>query len=265
MLVCWQVCEEGDRDLVLTCKKKGVTFGFYGKHSYVPSTITNFNKNSTCPEGQYKAGAICYRDCGIKGMVNCGTGACALSKGSCLEGILKISVDFLMGLGKFVSFIASHTTQDGNLTGVVNQVTALMKKVDEKFLQKAFEQVKTWIGNNQFKQLFVDLMVNFTTNYIQSKYAEFLNNSMIVEICNKVHGEVANQMQVATKPSLVFGGVDLSDVQGTIEECAKIDLSNGDATDELMCIKKALKTAAGADATGITSMAAAFMNPVCGI
>ena len=60
----------------------------------------------------------------------------------------------------------------------------------------------------------------------------------------------------------MFGGID---VQGTIEECSKVDFSNGDQTDEMMCLKKALMKAAGADATGITSMAAAFMNPVCNV
>ena len=171
----------------------------------------------------------------------------------------------MVGLGKFGTFIASHTQSDKNLTTVVATVTALLKKLDDSFIQKAFDQVKAWIGNSQFKELFVELMVNFTSNYISQKYSQFLNNSMIVDICSKVHGEINDQMQSQTKPTIMFGGVDLSDVQGTIDECAKVDLFNDNQTDEVMCIKKALKTAAGADATGLTSMAAAFMNPVCNV
>lgn len=260
---CWGTCTETETDIGAFCKSS--PFSLRPKGAYVPDTLTNFNSKVLCPEGMYKAGALCYRDCTLKQMVNCGIGACALTDKGCYEGVLKITVDFMVGLGKFVTFIASHTQSDSNLTTVVASVTALLKKVDEKFVQKAFDQVKAWIGNNQFKELFVELMVNFTNNYISQKYSQFLNNSMIVDICSKVHGEINNQMQSQTKPTIMFGGVDLSDVQGTIDECAKVDLFNDNQTDEMLCIKKALKTAAGADATGLTSMAAAFMNPVCNV
>ena len=64
-----------------------------------------------------------------------------------------------MGLGKLVTFIAAHTQTDTNLTQAINLANDLMKKVDEKFLQLAFKQVQAWIGNDQFKDFFVVLMI----------------------------------------------------------------------------------------------------------
>ena len=108
-------------------------------------------------------------------------------------------------------------------------------------------------------------MIKFATSFIREKFSHFLNETMIAKICTKVHDEAANQIINAPKLDLSLGGINLGDVQETIAECSNIDFFNDNPTDEIMCIKKALKTAAGADVTGITAMAAAFMNPVCDV
>lgn len=260
LLSCWEECASGYSNFGVICRKG---WRFYFKKSYLAKVLTNFNKEVACPEGMYKLGALCYRDCAQKQMFNCGMGACSLSKEGCYEGVLKITVDFVMGLGKFISFIAIKT--DGtNVTEAKTKLEEAIKRVDQKFLQKAFENVKKWIGDNKLKAFFVDMMIKYTTNIIRSKVSKFLNDTMIAKICNRVHDEVSNQMQAATEPNIFFG-IDVSKFEGVISECVKVDLFNNNPSDELMCVKKALETAAGLDVTGITAMAAAFMHPVCDI
>ena len=139
-----------------------------------------------------------------------------------------------------------------------------IKSVDDKFIQKAFKSVQSWIGDNKNKEYFVNMMINSTKNFIQDKYADLLNDNVITRICNKVHDEAAEQILNATKPNLVFG-IDMSHVQDIIQTCGQVDLTDENNTEELMCVKKVLNAAGGIDPTGLTTMAAAFMNPVCNL
>lgn len=261
MLSCWETCSSNGSDVLFGCKEPS---GFHFKKSYLPDILTNFNNRVLCPNGTYKAAALCYRDCGIQKLENCGFAACALSREGCYMGVLKMGVDFILGLGKLVLFIAAQTKNDVSLQKAVDILQAGIKKIDDAFLQKAFENLKIWIGDSAVKEFMVNLMINITTHYIENKFTEFLNSSMIANVCRKVHNEVSAQFQEAKKPNIIWG-IDVNEVEETVSECSKIDFGNGDASDEIMCVKQALKTVAGKDPTGITTIAAAFMNPVCRI
>lgn len=212
----------------------------------------------------YKFMGLCFRDCEQKKLVNCGTAACALSKEACYQGILKISVDFLVGAAKFVNFILDANNKT-NLTQAQNELQAKIDEIGTKFLNSSFLKVKQWIGDSKTKQFLLDVMVRLTTKVVSSKFSNFLNNSMINRICGRVRDEAANQIQNAETPDLNFKGISLNDVTDTIVECANVDLFNDNPNDEIACIKKALNTASGVDVTGLSAMAAAFMNPVCDI
>lgn len=72
--VCYKNCEEGYKDHGLSCFKD--IFHWYFKKSYIPESMTNFDKRVPCPGDMYHSGALCYRDCNILGLDNCGIGAC---------------------------------------------------------------------------------------------------------------------------------------------------------------------------------------------
>ncbi len=42
--------------------------------SYIPKYLTNFDSRIPCDNGDYKSGALCYRDCKKASMINCGIG-----------------------------------------------------------------------------------------------------------------------------------------------------------------------------------------------
>lgn len=212
----------------------------------------------------YKFAGLCYRDCAQKKLANCGTAACSLTKESCYEGILKITVEFLAGAAKFVNFML-EATNGTNLAQAQNQLQERISHVSQKFLNNAFLRVRQWIGDSRTKQFLVDLMVNFTTKFISAKFPKFLNNSMIARVCGKVRDEAADQISKVDTPDLKFKEISINDVTDTILECANVDVFNGNPNDEIACVRKALTTVSGADVTGLSTIAAAFMNPVCDI
>lgn len=77
---CYKDCRSGYKNNgAYGCKSKRRYW--YGRryHSKDSKTASSTGLKWTCPDGKYQAGLLCYRDCGTAGMVNCGTGACALS------------------------------------------------------------------------------------------------------------------------------------------------------------------------------------------
>jgi hypothetical protein len=73
--VCWAHCGSGYADHGATCFHN--LFNWYFKPTYIPGSLPNWDGRVPCPSGMYRAGALCYRDCGNIGMVNCGIGACS--------------------------------------------------------------------------------------------------------------------------------------------------------------------------------------------
>lgn len=67
--VCWQACGSY-KDIGLICSKGFLDW--FWKKSYIPHSISFLSDNVVCKDGEYKAGALCYRDCKKNGMVNCG-------------------------------------------------------------------------------------------------------------------------------------------------------------------------------------------------
>lgn len=75
--------------------------------AYIPKYLTNFDSSVPCEEGQYKSGALCYRDCTKAGMLNCGIGACAISSTVCASSIVDMVVNTFTAIGSSVALVLS--------------------------------------------------------------------------------------------------------------------------------------------------------------
>lgn len=83
--------------------------------SFIPSSVTNFNKGVACPEGSHKFGALCYPDnngrdrktCPEIGYKKCGPGACSLSTQVCAYSIFGMVAGTFIGALKMTTFILS--------------------------------------------------------------------------------------------------------------------------------------------------------------
>ncbi len=102
---CWENCQPGFEDHGWTCFQH--VFNFYFKKSYIAGSITNFDSRVQCYDRLYKSGALCYRDCGLVMLQNCGIGACATDGWVCGNEIAKMTVAVFEGIYKAVQFALS--------------------------------------------------------------------------------------------------------------------------------------------------------------
>jgi hypothetical protein len=72
--------------------------------------MTNFSSKIPCPGDMYKSGALCYRNCEIIGLFNCGIGACISDDRQCAAAIGKMVQDVIDGISTLVITIASGGT-----------------------------------------------------------------------------------------------------------------------------------------------------------
>ena len=68
--VCVKQCDEGYKEKAIICYK--AWNDWYFKRNYSPDFLTNFNEKVPCPDSTYKFGALCYRDCNLIEIENCG-------------------------------------------------------------------------------------------------------------------------------------------------------------------------------------------------
>jgi hypothetical protein len=115
-----------------------------GKHIYFQHQLTNFDSRIPCNSGEYKSGALCYRDCGKNSMTNCGIGACAMNDAACASGVANIVVDVLSGLIEGALFIASFGSSSGMSAGISATTTAV-KSIGKSTLKTMARGVKNWM------------------------------------------------------------------------------------------------------------------------
>ena len=111
--VCWEeTCQIGYANRTNSCYRS--LFKWYFKKSYIPSSITNLSSLVPCPKGMYRerGGALCYRDCGNIGLLNCGIGACSAIYSKCAESISRIK-DVFQGIANAISFVATLEGSSG--------------------------------------------------------------------------------------------------------------------------------------------------------
>ena len=110
---------------------------------YWPHSMTNFDGRIPCPAGRYKSGALCYRDCGKIGMVNCGIGACARDSGACASNIVNMVVSVIEGIIQAVVLVVSLGSSSG-LTNGFKLLSTAAKKVGKTSLKAMMKGVKSW-------------------------------------------------------------------------------------------------------------------------
>ena len=90
--LCIKRCPRGYWEAPLTCTNRFLRT--IGRRVYSPQRLTNFDSRVPCPDGMYKGGALCYRDCEAfdTGLVNCGIGACSATHTSCHLSIAEIAL-----------------------------------------------------------------------------------------------------------------------------------------------------------------------------
>jgi len=252
--ICWADCSGGYTDHGLTCFKS--LFSWYFKHSYIPGSLTNFSDRIPCPEGMYRGGALCYRNCENIGMANCGIGACASDSATCGSSIATMVVDVLQGLADAITTIASF----GAASGAKALLKGGLKKLGKAALKKGMDSMK-----KVFTSKFKDVILEKAKISIKSKAKEIITGKLtelaIVNICKGIWNTAIDKTQntVDINEDTLVNAVDVFNVKGIMTECK----DTGDEKGAISCASSVLSGLSTFDPTGLLTIANAFMKPSC--
>ena len=262
--VCWGGCEAGYANHPASCYKN--LFRWYFKHSYIPSSMTNFDSRVPCPAGMYRGAALCYRDCNKIGLLNCGIGACSGSSAKCAETILNMVRDVFTGIASAVSFVGSFGASSAATMGAKAAIKTGVKALGKAGLKSALNTVKKAI-KGQFKDLIIGKAKEYAKGVLKDKAKEIFGISTpsfdIGAFCDQVFknaADKADKTEEVSENSLV-NAVDIFGVKGMVTSCKDTSSTNS----AIECAKSVMDGASSIDPTGILTVAAAFMKPVCDV
>lgn len=253
--VCYERCKAGFKDHGLSCYKH--LFKWYFKKSYIPRSITNFSSEIPCPGASYRGGALCYRDCKLIFMENCGIGACASDSFSCATTIIKMITDVITGLIDFISFCLSFGSSSG-VVAAKGQLAGAAKKVGSQGIKSAFQTLKNVFAKkfksaieNKAKELARKL---FLVDPIIKSFS-----AQVGDLCGAVFGAIEGKLPTSPLPTAesLVESLDVFGIVGIAKSC-----SSGDG---LNCAKSVLTSLKSFDPTGLLTIATTFMQPVCSV
>jgi hypothetical protein len=258
--ICYKDCSSGYTNHGLSCFRN--LFSWYFKHSYIPRSITNFSDEVPCPGNMYRAGALCYRDCRLIGMDNCGIGACIAPGADCTTKILSMVGQVFEGVATGVGTVLSFGASTAAKTGAKTAIKTAVKKISKDALKAAARGMKNAL-KGKFKDITLKNARKKVFDAVKGKIKDKAQEVALMTVCQKVWESVANKEFSAPSAEDLGGKVldtiDIFGVQNMAKSCSNV--SDGG----LSCAKSVVEGLAGFDPSGILTIAAAFMHPTCDV
>lgn len=254
--VCWEDCPRGFADWGLVCFK---FLQFRGKGTYIPRSLTNFSHEVPCPNGMYRMGALCYRNCANIQMENCGIGACVSDQSVCASTIINMAVSTLQSVADSVLLIVSLGSSS-SLTPSKKAITEGIKKLGQQGLKSAIKSAVSSIRGKFQKQIF-DKAFKEVRSFIKDSALGTLKSNFVSSFCSVVYEDMSARANTESTLNLntVVDTIDVFNVKGIINGCK--NTSDGG----LDCAKNVLTGLSTLDPTGILGVATAFMHPECDV
>jgi len=248
--ICMSECPSGYTDLGLVCEKSGIYWTV--KKTWMPKSYTFFDSRASCKRGYYKSGALCYKDCGYKGMVNCGIGACAGSTASCAGSIISMVVSVVIGFVQLAALFVAPESSPADTAMAAEAKTALSTIVNAG--KAVIANITRMLEVFTTRRLFLESVAKLVASTVGTLVAQ--------EICM----EVADGMLLAaagkSAASLNADQYDFTGVLAADSSCSQ-DLSSSSA--KYTCSQSILNVISLVDPTGIFTIAAALMEPICSL
>lgn len=252
--VCWEKCGSGYTDLGVLCYSG--TLGLKGRSSYIPNSKTNFDDVSICNWNQYKFGALCYRDCTLLGMANCGIGACSASSSLCTATIVEMGVSILLGATKFMMFVMAPGSSTASTAGSA----AAGRSIIETMKAKAYNLIQPFVSsftNSTVRQA----LFNKVKKFIASQSIKMLKRAAVQQICRTVTEGFLEQIKAKSDADAT---PTINDYDPTgIADIATNCTAGMDATGKLNCTSAILGMVNKYDPTGLLLIATALIYPTC--
>lgn len=254
--ICWSGCDAGYIDHGATCFKN--LFDWYFKNAYIPDAFTNFSDAIKCSPGNYKMGALCYRDCKNIGMENCGIGACVADAASCGAEILSMALDTLIGIATLLSTVLTG----GAVAAAKKGIETGIKKLGTSVIKQSLNSLKK-IFTSELKEKLISKAKKWVANKARDIAKGLMQEQLVGVICETIWKSAEEKTLAAPDISGedLLNAVDIFNVQGIAEGCSNTADTNG----AIDCAKNVLTGLSTFDPTGLLSIAATFMKPICDV
>jgi hypothetical protein len=206
---------------------------------------------------------LCYRDCNIIGMANCGQGACTADGMECALKIGEMAISVFEGVATGVSTILSGGASAPARTSAKLAAKTALKALSKEGLNAALQAVK-----NALKGKFKDALIEKAKNKAIVKIKDQIKSTAqvvgIQSICETLYKTF--QSKTITTPSVqdlggkILDSLDVFGVKNTFTSCSSPE-SDGGAS----CAKAVVEGLSAVDPTGVLTIAAAFIHPSCDV
>jgi len=172
---------------------------------------------------------------------------------------------FLVGLAQFVGFVLSFGTDSAASEGI-NAGKAGLKTLlstAKNVIKDGFNTIKNIATNTVARGKFITKLKSAAIDKLKDFAIDQATNAAIQKICGTVGDSLLNKAQAQANPPSTFNvdSLDVLGIKDTVNDCGKVT----DTNSGIQCASDILNAVAMVDPTGLASMAAAFMQPVCDV
>jgi len=192
---------------------------------------TNFKEEMTCPDGMYLLANLCYRNCNMIGMENCGEGACSFNSDGCVSSFIATKTDrgFNEEITTYLSLGSSNRATFAAQTSAKKAVMTSLMKLDKGFFKNALVQVKM-----MFRGKLKDVILKKAKEKVNQKLKQAIKykvqNMLVSKICDKVFEKVIIKITTESKPesiNSIVDSIDVFEVKGNIKSCSNREKDGG--------------------------------------
>eukprot|EP01060_Flectonema_neradi_P009818 TRINITY_DN169_c1_g1_i5.p1 TRINITY_DN169_c1_g1~~TRINITY_DN169_c1_g1_i5.p1 ORF type:complete len:561 (+),score=111.47 TRINITY_DN169_c1_g1_i5:53-1735(+) len=275
--VCAAGCGKGWKAFgIKLCKKRG-NWGKWKNRKTYWVTGHSVATHGGCPQGRYRQGLLCYRDCNNIGLKNCGIGACSYSGSACGTEIWDKINKFSTGALTGVSFVASLGATFGSSTLAASLSGTLAgASYGSYVIQAEMEVLFDALMKDSFERATIKKMTSNAVKRIDAHSLRVLGEDGVEETCtdiyyaakaksqsfrpgNRLSDPVAGYLADATWPLL-----DTFKIGDAVEGCTKTD-GQGSAGYRRECATAVMESIATVDPTGVAMMISSLMGRQCDV
>jgi len=172
---------------------------------------------------------------------------------------------FLVGLAQFVGFVLSFGTDSAASEGI-NEGKAGLKTLlssAKNVLKDGFDTIKNIATNSIARGKFITKLKSAAVDKLKEFAIDTATSQAVQTICGAVGDSLLDKAKAQTNPPATFdvNSLDPFSIKDTVNDCGNVT----DTNSGIQCATDILNAVAVVDPTGLASMAAAFMQPVCDV
>lgn len=266
--ICYRNCDGGMTNLGLSCLR-WIPFRFYFKQSYIPRSLTNFSSEVACPGDMYRLGALCYRNCELIGMKNCGGGACVNSASSCAMQITNMALKIFEGVATGVSTCLSFGAASAASSAAKASIRSSTRRMSTQMLASSRATITSLRSSTPaVKQSFFakakKAMIDNLKGAVETHpYKVYAGNLCEATWNALIRGDKPSE-ELDTPEKLdnnLFKSLDVLGALKIKESCTDVGSKNKAEN----CSQAIVESLSTFDPTGLLTIASAFIHPTCDV